>query len=313
MPDASSVAVVTGAGSGLGLECALHLAASGWNVSGAVLTAQEEENLRGQCQARSVTVRPFRMDVTDEAQVRSGIASVIAAAGRIDALVQFAGLGLRGFFEDLDDDEIRRVFDVNVFGMMNVTRAVLPYMRQARSGRIVITSSVAGRMPSMSIGGYASSKFAAEGFAECLRQEVYPFGIRVSLLEPGLIATPHFTVNRNRGRRAVDPASPYYAWFCQHEKLVDRILARRSFTAADVARQVERILCARQPKLRYVVGWKAKLVFTLRRYIPGEWFQELYWGFVRRIVTRPKDPVSTLSGSESNEFSRSSRAHAGRQ
>jgi NAD(P)-dependent dehydrogenase (short-subunit alcohol dehydrogenase family) len=154
-------------------------------------------------------------------------------------------------------------------------------------GRIILTSSVGGRMASMSIGGYASSKFAIEGWAESLHQEVAPFNVRVSLLEPGLIQTPHFGIHRNVSRRAVDPASPYYTWFRRHESLVDGLLAKNSFTIVDVARKVEQILSSKRPRLRYVVGTKAKLVLGLRRYIPGELFESLYWRAVRRMVTLP--------------------------
>jgi len=164
----------------------------------------------------------------------------------------------------------------------------LPHMRRQRSGRIVITTSASGRMGSMSIAGYCSSKFACEGFAECLAQEVFPFGIHVSIIEPGLVMTPHFTVNRNRAKRAQDPRSPYYAWFCQHEKIVDDIMARRAFGPEDVARTVHRALSARRPHLRYIVGRNAKVVINLRRYLPGEWFDRIYWPILRRLVTQPK-------------------------
>lgn len=288
--------LVTGAGSGLGLECALYLAGKGCRVYGSVLNKTEAEALAAEAKRRGVALQTVRMDITRVPEVKAAIDAVVQEAGRIDALVQFAGMGLRGFFEDLDLEEIRRVFEVNVFGTMAVTQAVLPHMRAARAGRIVIASSVAGRMGSMSIGGYASSKFAVEGFAECLAQEVAPFGISVSLLEPGLVMTPHFSVNRNRARRAVDPQSLYYAWFCQHEEIVDRLLRRNRFTAADVARVVERILTVRTPRLRYVVGAKAKLVLSVRRHLPGELFERLYFSLVRRLVTAPRKPARGLSG-----------------
>jgi NAD(P)-dependent dehydrogenase (short-subunit alcohol dehydrogenase family) len=235
------------------------------------------------------------MDVTDEEQVRACVQQVLSRAGRIDALVYFAGLGLRGFFEDLTLEEIRRVYEVNLFGAMAVAKAVLPDMRRAKSGRIILTSSVGGRMGSMTISGYASSKFALEGFGECLRQEVYPFGIHVSMLEPGLVATPHFTVNRNRARNAVNAASPYYSWFCQHEHIVDGILERSSFGPREVAEAVDGILRARRPKLRYVVGRNAKLVLACRRYIPGSIFENIYWAILRRMVTRPRRQANSLS------------------
>jgi len=295
---AAPAVLLTGAGSGMGLECALHLAASGYRVFGCVLNEAEEAELRAEAEGRGVGLRSLRMDVTRSAEIRAAVDTVVAEAGRIDALVHFAGLGLRGFFEDLTLEEVRRVYDVNVFGAMAVTQAVLPHMRLAGRGRIVFTTSVAGRMGSMSISGYASSKFAVEGFGECLFQEVAPFGIRVSLLEPGLISTEHFTRNRNRAARAVDPASPYYAWFCQHEKIVDDLLRRNRVTKSDVARLVQRILTARRPRLRYVVGVKPRLILSLRRHVPGELFERVYWGVVRRLVTTPARPARGLSGLE---------------
>ena len=278
---------ITGAGSGLGMESALLLASRGFRVFGSVLTSTEAEDLNTAAEERRVTLDVLHADVTRPEEIECAVRRIVAEAGMIDGLVQFAGMGLRGFFEDLTLDEIRQVFDVNLFGMMAVTKAVLPIMREARQGRIILTSSVGGRMASMSIGGYASSKFAVEGFGECLRQEMAPFNVHVSLLEPGLILTPHFTVNRNLARHAVDPSSPYYSWFCRHENIVDGLLARNTFGAPDVAETVFRILTSRRPRLRYLVGAKAKLVVNLRRYLPGEYFERIYWAMVRRMVTRP--------------------------
>lgn len=288
------VCLVTGAGSGLGMETALHLAKNGRRVFGSVLTEEEGSRLRSAAQQAGVSIEVVTFDVTDEDAVRRAVDRIAEQAG-LDELVHFAGIGLRGFIEDLEMDEIRRVFDINAFGSMHVARAAIPHMRKRRSGRMILTTSIAGRMASMSIGGYASSKFAVEGFAEALHQELYPFGVYVSILEPGLIATPHFTVHRNRGKRAVDPNSPYYSWFTRHEALVDGILARQSFTAADVAEVVRKALDSRRPRLRYVVGRKANLVLSLRRHIPGELFERIYWSFARKIVTgKPPAPLSGL-------------------
>jgi len=286
------VTLVTGAGSGLGLQAALLLAASGRRVYGSVLDQAERATLLECSVSRGAPLTVVEMDVTNEEQVRQTIDQIASEAG-LDELVHFAGVGLRGFIEDLTAEEIRNVFEVNTFGSMHVARAALPHMRERRSGRILLTTSIAGRMASMSIGGYASSKFAVEGFAEALHQEMLPFGVYVSLLEPGLIATPHFTVHRNCARRAVDPASPYYSWFMRHEALVDRILARQSFSAHDVARVVQRALNARRPRLRYVVGRKARLVLSLRRYLPGELFERVYWMLVRKMVVHRKPEART--------------------
>lgn len=299
MAQDKEVVLVTGAGSGFGLATTLLLASSGYRVFGSVLTVAEGDTLKNEAAARGVGVEVLRMDVTKQDQIDGAIEALMAAAGRIDAVVQYAGMGLRGFFEDLGMDEIRNLYDVNVFGVMAVTKAILPIMRRQRSGRIVITTSAAGRMGTMSIGGYCSGKFAIEGMAECLRQEMAPFNVWVSCIEPGLVATPHFSVNRNRARKSIDPStSPYYLWFCQHEKIVDDIMAKNKWGVEEVAGTALRILRAKRPHLHNIVGFKAKLLINLKRYSPFEWFETWYWGIVRKMVTQPKVQAKTLSGLE---------------
>ncbi len=298
MSEDPQVLLVTGAGSGLGRECALFHAARNYRVFGAVHIESEGVSLLAEAKRRGVPMELVSMDVTQPEQVYSGVRSIIDKTGRIDALVYFAGLGLRGCIEDLTLDDVQKVFDVNVFGVLTLAKGVLPYMRAAGKGRMVITSSVAGRMGSIGIGGYCSSKFAVEGLCECLHQEVAPFGIHVSLLEPGLIQTPHFTINRNRAHGATNPSSPYYQMFLQHEKIVDDVLAKRTFTTEDVARVVYGILQTKTPRLRYMVGFGAKLFVALRRYIPGEIFQRIYWGTIRKMVTKPREQAKKFSSTE---------------
>jgi NAD(P)-dependent dehydrogenase (short-subunit alcohol dehydrogenase family) len=296
MTDHRPVALITGAGSGLGMEAALFLAARNFRVYGTALTEAEQQDLLDEAARRRTQVSALRMDVTRRPDIDRTVETVIREAGRIDAVVHFAGMGLRGFFEDLSMQEIRRLYDVNVFGIMELTQAVLPHMRTRRSGRIVITASAAGRMGEMSIAGYSSGKFAVVGLGECLRQEMALLNIHVSVLEPGLIYTPHFGINRNRARRAVDPASPYYFWFCQHEAIVDKLLATNKFTTVDIARVVYKILTARQPRLHYMVGFKLKLMVTLRDLIPFEWFERIHQKIIVRMVTKPRRPATGLSG-----------------
>src|SRR5581483_8488364 len=175
------IALITGAGSGLGLESALFLAARNFRVYGTVLTEAEHNHLNERAAARRVKVTPLRMDVTRRPDIDRTVDTIIRESGRIAAVVHFAGMGLRGFLEDLSMEEIRRLYDVNVFGIMELTQAVLPHMRAHRSGRIVITASAAGRMGEMSISGYSSGKFAVVGLGGCLRQEMAIFGIHVSI------------------------------------------------------------------------------------------------------------------------------------
>lgn len=296
MTDDRPIALITGAGSGLGMEAALYLAARNFRVYGTALTETEQQDLLGQAARRQVEVSALRMDVTRRADIDRTVETIIREAGRIDAVVHFAGMGLRGFFEDLSMQEIRRLYDVNVFGIMELTQAVLPHMRARRSGRIVITASAAGRMGEMSIAGYSSGKFAVVGLGECLRQEMALLNIHVSVLEPGLIYTPHFGINRNRARRSVDPASPYYFWFCQHEAIVDKLLATNKFTTADIARVVYKILTARNPRLHYMVGFKLKLMVKLRDLIPFEWYERMHRKIIVRLVSKPRHPATGLSG-----------------
>jgi len=296
MTDDRPIALITGAGSGLGLESALFLGVRNFRVYGTVLSEDEQRELEAQAALRNAQVTALRMDVTKRADIDRTVDAIIREAGRIDAVVHFAGMGLRGFFEDLSIEEIRRLYDVNVFGIMELTQAVLPHMRARRSGRIVITASAAGRMGEMSIAGYSSGKFAVVGLGECLRQEGALFNVHVSVLEPGLIYTPHFGINRNRARRAVDPSSPYYFWFCQHEAIVDKLLAANKFTAEDIAGVVYKILTAPRPRLHYMVGFKLKLMIALRNLLPGELYERIHEKIIVRMVTKPRQAATGLSG-----------------
>jgi len=310
MADDKPVVLVTGAGSGLGLASALLLAGRNFRVYGTVFNDAEEQYQSQQAAGKNVKVTPLRMDVTKRASIDRGVDTILREAGRIDAVVHFAGLGLRGFFEDLSMQEIRQLYDVNVFGIMEVTQAVLPHMRARRSGRIVIVASAAGRMGEMSIAGYSSGKFAVVGLGECLRQEMALLNIDVSVLEPGLIYTPHFGINRNRARRAQDPASPYYFWFCQHEAIVDKLLAANKFTAEDIAGVVHRILTVRKPRLHYMVGWKLKLMVKLRDILPFELYERIHQRIIVRMVAHPKKPAPGLSGLDAGITSRVKDHHA---
>lgn len=277
--------LITGAGTGFGLETALRLAASGFTAYAAILDESQRDHVVEQARQRQVELRIVRLDVTDQSTIEAAIETVVRECGGIFGLVNNAGLGLRGYFEDLDEDEIRRVFDVNLFGAMAVTRAALPHMRRARRGRLVFISSVVGRIGAMARTGYGASKFGLEGFAESLMQEVTPFGIRVSIVEPGAVNTERWTVNTGTSRRANDPASPYAAWFHAVEQESARLLRTSPVTAGDVAATVERTLTEPRPRLRYTVGRRAGLVIGLREHAPGALFDRLYFGEAMRRVS----------------------------
>lgn len=280
--------VVTGASKGLGLETAVHLAERGWNVYATVRDLQARDQLDQAVRRRNVRLHVLELNMIDPQSIHRAVNQIVASSGGIYALINNGGIGLRGYFEDLSEEEIRRVFEVNVFGTMAVTRAVLPHMRAVGRGRIVMITSVGGLIGSLGVSAYCSTKFAQEGFGESLYQELAPLGIQVVLVEPAIIKTERWGVNRGNAQKAKDPDSPYYRWFCNSEKLADRLVETSPTTPAHVARTIHRALTASRPKLRYVVGRRAALIVALRRYLPGEFFAKLYFGEAIRRVTGRK-------------------------
>lgn len=276
--------LITGAGTGIGIDTALYLSERGYRVYASVPDLSQREWVEERAAAHGVEVRVLHLDVTQPETIQAAVDTVVAECGTIYGLVNNAGLGLRGFFEDLSEAEIRRLFDVNVFGAMAVTRAVLPSMRAARRGRIVMISSAGGRIATMTISAYASGKFALEGFGESLAMEIAPFGLQVSMIEPGLVMTPHFTTNRGQASAAIDSRSVYYDWFTRHERAIDTILKVHHITPVDVAKGVHRALTAKRPRLRYAIGTRVKIVFALKRYLPNTWFERMYSRQVHRMA-----------------------------
>jgi NAD(P)-dependent dehydrogenase (short-subunit alcohol dehydrogenase family) len=279
--------LITGAATGLGREMALYLAERGFRVYGTTRDVLQADELNGLARERDLSIRVLTMDVTDPQSIDRAVQTIVAETGGIYGVINNAGIGLRGYFEDLTAEEIRKVFDANVFGLMAVTKAVLPYMRQARRGRVVLISSVGGRIGAPGVSAYCATKFAVEGFGESLFQELAPLGVKVVLIEPGIIKTERWTINRGLAKGALNPDSPYCDWFRQVEKESDALVRASTATPVDVAAIVHQALTAERPKLRYMVGRKAKLAVALKRWMPGESFERLYFGIIMRRVTRP--------------------------
>jgi NAD(P)-dependent dehydrogenase (short-subunit alcohol dehydrogenase family) len=280
------VVLITGASSGIGLETAIYLAGRGFGVCASMRDLRRRGELDAEVRKRNLALDVLQLDVTDGDSVVAAVGQVIERYGRLDGLINNAGVQLRGFFEDLTDAEVREVFDTNLFGTMVVTAAVLPQMRQMRRGRIVMVTSVGGRIGALGLSAYCSSKFALEGFGEALALEVRPFGIRVALVAPAIIKTSIWDANRRVATAAEGATSPYRAWFAETERLADRLVATSPTRPVDVARCVEHALTAAHPRLRYVVGRRAAIVIALRRYLPAGLFERVYFGEAIRRVTR---------------------------
>jgi NAD(P)-dependent dehydrogenase (short-subunit alcohol dehydrogenase family) len=177
---------VTGTSQGIGLTLVKQLLIQGYNV---VATARNVASLKEAIGISSPQFLPLQVNLTDENSVKDAVEAAIAQFGAIDYLVNNAGYGLIGGIEESSDTEVRANFDVNVFGLLNVTRAILPHMREAKFGHIINLSSVFGLVAGAGWGIYCATKFAVEGLSEALAQEVKPFGINVTMIEPGYVRT----------------------------------------------------------------------------------------------------------------------------
>src|SRR5262249_38499565 len=238
----TKVVLITGASSGIGLTCCEYLAGKGLLVYGASrsLTA----GARG-------AFHTLRMDVTEDASVEQAVRAMHEQQGRIDVVINNAGNGIAGAVEETSPQEAMAQFDTNFFGVHRVCRAVLPIMRRQRSGIVVNISSLAGLLAVPFQAFYSASKFAMEGFTEALRMEVRPFGIRVSLIEPGDFKT-EFPVNRRNTAQA--EKSDVYREPAERCVGVMREEEKNGHAPVAVARLVERIIHDPSPRLRYTVG-----------------------------------------------------------
>ncbi len=253
----SKVVLVTGASSGLGQAIAKALAAKGHRVFGTARAPQ------GGASQGFITLP---LDVTQDESVAACISEIIRSAGRIDALINNAGFGIAGAIEDTSAAEALAQFETNFFGTHRVCRAVLPHLRAQRAGLIINMSSLAGRIPLPFQGFYSATKFAIEAYTEALRMEVRPFGIGVSMIEPGDFATS-FTANRCMTRESI-ATSPYY----ESALRAIAIMARDEQANQDlspVINAVHAILECRRPALRYPRANAIQRTFNaLRPFLP---------------------------------------------
>lgn len=246
--------LITGASSGIGQSIALHLAQHGYQVFGTSRNPPAEK-------MDGITM--LRLDVTDESSALACVSSVIERAGRLDVLVNNAGVDLAGAIEETTLEEAKWIFETNFFGVARMTKAVLPHMRQRRSGRIINISSALGLAAWPFEAFYCASKFALEGYTESLRYETALFNIQVSSVQPGF-----FQSNIIKAQRYTSPAIPDY------EPARSRAIALINKWAAEspdplpVAKTVRRIIESRSPRLRYAVGLEAKLAPPLSRLLP---------------------------------------------
>jgi NAD(P)-dependent dehydrogenase (short-subunit alcohol dehydrogenase family) len=253
--------LVTGSSSGIGLATAIHFARLGHGVHAGVRNPATATELTRVIEVERLPIRPVTLDVDDTASVTRAVGEV----GRVDVLVNNAGIGGGGPIGDVPVEWAKTLFETNYFGAVRMIQAVLPGMRERRSGAIVNVSSIAGRLAIAGHGHYSAVKHALEAMSEALAQEVVSFGIRVAIVEPGVVVTPIFT----KARRFADPTSPY-AVHVRRLLLFYQMQMKMPSQPADVARVIHEAATAAAPKLRHPVGRDAELLIAGRRRMTDE-------------------------------------------
>jgi len=262
----SEVVLITGCRSGFGLGTAVAAARAGFTVYAGLRDLASAGSL--EAAAAGLDVTPLQLDVTRADERDAAVARILDERGRLDHVVNNAGIAVGGFLEQLEQDELRHLFEVNVFGAWAMTKACLPALREGGGGSVVMVSSMSGRMALPTLGAYAGSKFALEAFGEAWRHELKPFAIRVVLIEPGAYRTDIFERNRNVCRRFDDPEGPYHPWVRQGNRLHQRIVDHLARDPAEVCDHIVRCLQDPRPALRHPIGPLAGPRATLRQFVP---------------------------------------------
>ena len=268
------VAIVTGSSSGIGYATSLLLARKGFYTYASARNIDKSASLGSIANTERLPLKLIQLDVTDDSSIKAALEKIVLEKGRIDVLVNNAGYGLFGAFEDLTLDEIKAQFETNFFGVIRVTQHVLPTMRiQGGGGVIVNVSSINGRVAFPVISAYVSTKFATEGLSESIAYELGPFGIKVILIEPGAIGS-NFMKGSVLPKRALDPQSPY-------SELVKKVSAKISSDhenatqPEEVAKAIVDAISTEKPEFRYVVGNDAVSLSEARKNMSFSEFQKM--------------------------------------
>ncbi|MBI1191028.1 MAG: SDR family NAD(P)-dependent oxidoreductase [Tepidisphaera sp.] len=282
--------VVSGASTGIGRAISLRLAREGWHVLAGYRRPEHAEQLKADAAALGAgqSLEPLRLEVTDERDIQACVARVEALRAQGDVLVGLvnnAGVFVLGGIETLDLAGWRRQFDINVFGVVALTRALLPSLIEAK-GRVINISSIGGRVAQPLLGAYTASKFALEALSDALRMELADTGVAVSIIEPGAIKTPIFDKSMSQAEESIR-AIPAYARARYEpkirnlEKVGKRMMEKTAIDPDKVATRVVRALRARRPFTRALVGADARVLALLKAALPTrvmDWFIRKSYG-----------------------------------
>lgn len=282
----SSVAVVTGSSSGIGLETSLLLARSGFHTYATVRNIDRAHQLVDivKKEKNKLPLEVLPLDITEDNSVKSTIDKILEESGRIDVVVNNAGYGLIGALEDIPMEQVKAHFDTNLFGPIRVMQNVLPIMRKQRSGTIVNISSMGGRIAFPLSSTYSGTKFALEGVTDSLGYEVEQFGIKVILIEPGVVRT-NFAKSMKKIGKTKNPNSPYAKLLEIREATRKERLESSSVTPDEVAKVVLKAITSPNPDARYVVGDDAARLLESKNTMTDSEFKKL---MMRNFFGKPK-------------------------
>ncbi|MBN2526701.1 MAG: SDR family oxidoreductase [Deltaproteobacteria bacterium] len=241
-----NVVIITGCSTGIGRNLAQTLFARGYRV---VATARRLETIKDIPAALHL-----ELDVTKQASVDAAISQTLTRLGRIDYLVNNAGHSVRAAIEDMDEKPAREMFDVNLWGLIRVTRAVLPHMRKRKAGRIIHVGSVVGKFTMPINGAYSASKHAVEAIANAMRVELKPFNIQVVLIEPGTINTQFMSSSIAKSQEQFDNSVSPYAKIYERFRTISAHPARKGALPKEVSQVIVRAMEAKHPKARYLAA-----------------------------------------------------------
>lgn len=268
------VAIVTGSSSGIGFETALLLSRTGFYTYATMRNISKAHYILQIAERERLPLQVLQLDVNDDESVKNAVDQIGREKRRIDILVNNAGFLLIGCVEDLSIEEFKAQYETTLFGVIRVTQSILPYMRSQKQGLIVNVSSAAGRIAVPAASAHSSAKFALEGLSEALKYEVEPFGIKVVIIEPGVIKTNILNASIT-AKKAQDPNSPY-------TQIMQKVITRFSsfFENAplpiEVAKVILRAITAENPDTRYVVGEDAISMVQARKKMSDAEFDRLW-------------------------------------
>ncbi|KEQ56711.1 putative short-chain type dehydrogenase-reductase VdlC protein [Marine Group I thaumarchaeote SCGC AAA799-E16] len=255
------VALVTGSSSGIGLEAALALAKDGYHTFASMRDLSKADELENAAKKDNLPIEVIELDVDKEDSIVSAIKKVIDSAGRLDVLVNNAGYGQFGCTEDVTVDDFRKQFETNFFSIVRIIQEVAPIMRNQNSGSIINISSVAGRMGLPGSPAYISSKFALEGLGECLRYELGQFGIKTTLIEPGVIKTNFFESMKIPDSKT----DPKYKELTDHILAGLKMMVQMGTAPSQVAEVIIKAIHDEEMLPRYVVGTDAAMFMEAKK------------------------------------------------